>query len=585
MSPLEAIYRPLSDNRTIRLIELLPGVPSDVVRTRLLTVPLQDTPPYFAISYVWGDIDRESVNIECNGHVIGITQNLHWALRRVRLPSTVRMLWADAICINQNDLIERSTQISFMGDIYAGARQVLVCIGEPPTVGDDVAVGMLVQCVASSDVMSKNLTAEENDLLASQFSHWKALASLMSSLWFSRAWVIQEVGMSQQSVVLYGQHDFLYADLIQVASWASQQPSLLQFGIPSLRIHVEWRDWTASGSSDNMMSMASPPKTFYDLVDHASLLSCRDPRDHVYAFLGHPLARRGDGGGLLVKPDYRKQDAEVFLEFMVASLDTVGLRALVTVENTQQTLADDFPSWINRWNIPGTWNKISQLPEQVFMAGGPASLGHRPSISGHRLELFGSDVDAVWRCFHFQSLNFFTVRSQNSSVVDDTGRAFDIYQLAQIILGNDFPCSYGNDRDLRLRAFSVALAAAPPQGSPDGMLFALLCVLGGSSDLTRNYSNEVKEEAAKTYWNRVASLLIGRKFAISERGRYCLVPTLSRPGDRICVVYGLDVPLVMRTAHGRLQLLGEAYVGGIMNGEAIEMVRSGHLTQEHFVVT
>jgi Heterokaryon incompatibility protein (HET) len=68
--------------------------------------------------------------MSCSGMKIQITVNLDAALRRLRLPDQPRLLWVDAICINQGDIIERSRQVRIMRDIYANAKTVVVWLGE-----------------------------------------------------------------------------------------------------------------------------------------------------------------------------------------------------------------------------------------------------------------------------------------------------------------------------------------------------------------------------------------------------------------------------------------------------------------------
>ena len=59
-----------------------------------------------------------------------ITKNLSNALVSLRRPYESRLLWVDALCINQDDVEERSQQVSIMGRIYKEARMVLVYLGE-----------------------------------------------------------------------------------------------------------------------------------------------------------------------------------------------------------------------------------------------------------------------------------------------------------------------------------------------------------------------------------------------------------------------------------------------------------------------
>jgi len=72
----------------------------------------------------------------------------------------------------------------------------------------------------------------------------------------------------------------------------------------------------------------------------------------------------------------------------------------------------------------------------------------------------------------------------------------------------------------------------------------------------------------------------GRQLVISERGWLALVPAGSRRGDQIVIFEGAKVPFVARihdapnlgteTKIKALQIIGEAYVHGIMNGEVVE---------------
>ncbi|KAI3394521.1 hypothetical protein diail_2610 [Diaporthe ilicicola] len=119
-------YAPLdTERRQFRLLKLAPPGDGGITTSfRLETFSLDDAPPYFCLSYVWGDPDR-FLRINCGGRMVPVTQNLFHALRTClsRYPDT--WLWADGICINQEDLAERSSQVLFMGTIYEKAVMVL----------------------------------------------------------------------------------------------------------------------------------------------------------------------------------------------------------------------------------------------------------------------------------------------------------------------------------------------------------------------------------------------------------------------------------------------------------------------------
>ena len=89
---------------------------------------LRKMPYYEAILYVWGSDDRDH-DISCNGQTVKITTNLQEVLRSVRLPTAARTLWADSICINQEDVTEKGQQVSLMGQLFKQTTRVLICVG------------------------------------------------------------------------------------------------------------------------------------------------------------------------------------------------------------------------------------------------------------------------------------------------------------------------------------------------------------------------------------------------------------------------------------------------------------------------
>ncbi|KAM7218996.1 hypothetical protein V8F06_005588 [Rhypophila decipiens] len=630
------IYKPLPSHlgRVIRLIAVslpLPDPPLLSLLTAHLEVhPLDSAPSYNAISYVWGSSDYHrsvlfpggSAAIRCNDALFPVTPNLHWALHRAALFSdNVRAaaratssssstsatkspglflstdskiyLWADGVCINQSDLLERSSQVSFMGDIYARAERI------------------------STQVLNTIPPLA-----------WQALSDILKCPWFQRVWVMQEVGMArEQPVVLYGfpgpstyrdpsvpqmeriapEYEFGYRDLMAVVEWAKRRKELvIRYGIGSLRIHGEWAgSWGHHQRPSAGQPGALPLEegeirmTFYDLIDHACLLSCQDQRDRIYAFLGHPLAPRYPDGSPKIKPDYTKPVNELYLQVSNICLEEiVGLRALITVEHTPQSLQDGFPSWMTRWHITGIWNNISRLPEQIFSAGGLDEPGYKPIIDGNALYLEGVLVDKLWRCFTVYSpLPDSSVAGPSfSDPSSDDGARVDLEQLLMFLTasGNHGipPCACGSDANTRLMAFAMTICAAGSGETDDGAVYleGLLRLVAIDRFLRTNARsglNAASDEAVGgvAFWRELSSACTGRSFAMTERGRYCLVPQIARPGDHICVVRRLDVPVLMRVEATRRALLGEAYVCGLMHEEALGMVQRGELAAEVFAVT
>ncbi|KAG6364128.1 hypothetical protein INS49_005726 [Diaporthe citri] len=381
------IYTPLIEG-DFRLLVLEPGPHKDPnISVRLVQCRPQFAPTYDALSYVWGDQSRRTT-ISLDGKPFDVTTNLAWALRRTRNPHEARLVWADAICINQLDLQERSQQVAIMGSIFSNASRVLVCMGEPPDNRGDEDVSSLMNGFTFLWGRHPDIPAlRQHDPLRTD-ARWRSVAKFMQLPWFRRAWVIQEVGLARDPRVLYGRCEFGYRDMLRVMKWAGCQTWILQFAIPSLLVHREWHDWT----------QPNHPLSFIDLLNHGALLDCSDPRDHVYAFLGHPLARNEDGSPLIF-PDYVKSVEQLYLDVSRILLRRFGLRLLSSVEHRESTIKDEFPSWVVRWNVSVVMNDIARYP-LLYRATPPHwAPDLAKAISGKKLELPGVILDRVSKAY------------------------------------------------------------------------------------------------------------------------------------------------------------------------------------------
>lgn len=127
----------LRSPRCIRLATLLPSANDDKqVEVILSEIELDSSPAsqtsYEALSYVWGSRDG-TLPVLCDSKILLVTSNCLSALQHLRLPDVKRVLWVDAICINQEQnkdgLDERATQVPLMGEIYASAQRTLCWLG------------------------------------------------------------------------------------------------------------------------------------------------------------------------------------------------------------------------------------------------------------------------------------------------------------------------------------------------------------------------------------------------------------------------------------------------------------------------
>lgn len=124
-----------------------PGSGNDEIRCRRVNATWSWRTRYDALSYTWGDESRRGT-ILVDGLPLSITENLHSALVHLRHPRRRRVLWVDALCINQDDAGERDEQVKRMGSIYSRARRVVIWLG-PETKEVEGAIA-LIKAVASA---------------------------------------------------------------------------------------------------------------------------------------------------------------------------------------------------------------------------------------------------------------------------------------------------------------------------------------------------------------------------------------------------------------------------------------------------
>lgn len=123
-------YHPLdSDTSALRLTELLPGHWDDPIRCNLEHTSLDVRPQYEALSYMWGDKSSTTIISLC-GDAVRITKSLELALRYLRRADSSRILWIDALCINQTSITEKNQKVPEMWRVFSHAKKVVSWLGE-----------------------------------------------------------------------------------------------------------------------------------------------------------------------------------------------------------------------------------------------------------------------------------------------------------------------------------------------------------------------------------------------------------------------------------------------------------------------
>ena len=173
-----------SEGEYIRLLCLLPNESeAEPLQCKLHNYSLQKSGPrshrYEALSYVWGN-PRETLPIYVDKDQFLVTVNLHAALSRLRDHSFERIIWVDAICIDQNNPEEQGQQVQLMAKIYSNAYCVIVWLGKK---AEDTDRALENIQLAADKELTKRPKKEINQ---------QAILSLLRQPWFQRIWVREQ---------------------------------------------------------------------------------------------------------------------------------------------------------------------------------------------------------------------------------------------------------------------------------------------------------------------------------------------------------------------------------------------------------
>lgn len=127
----EALYSALPESGMIRLVNILSGGWDEDIICEIVEISLGTIMPYRALSYAWRlDQNEPDATILCNGVDVEISANLFHALRQLRNVQVPVVIWVDFLCMNQQDIVERSLQVAMMREIYEKSREVVIWLGE-----------------------------------------------------------------------------------------------------------------------------------------------------------------------------------------------------------------------------------------------------------------------------------------------------------------------------------------------------------------------------------------------------------------------------------------------------------------------
>jgi hypothetical protein len=555
-------YKGLKDPK-VRLLKLLPGRfgTSIYVLFEVKTLTELSVPRYEALSYAWGSSDNP-VDIyigTSDDYVVSVTQNLAYALQHLRYADRPRTLWIDAICVDQSNLTERSSQVQRMTDIYKLADMVLVWLG-PEGDNSSFALEVLHSLSTKVDIdWIRDDMKPSDDAESNGEAHWSDLSvtlpygaeelipihHLFQRFWFERLWIRQEVRMAKCAVVICGFDTILWQNFRNAVYCLQSKDIALHHLVGTSGQLFFDRCKMIYNLCENLGS-----QSIANLIDDARNCECSDPKDRIYGVLG--MFNGGDRR-LKIIPDYQKSIDQVYQDFFLSFLNTFKYENLLLLPWCEmRDHRSTMPSW-----VPDLSQKRISMPfNDSFASGSSAAeveytgegslkvLGVKVAtiMDAHQIQMYGrtrSDVVAEIRHYGRPVLN------------KNGGELLENYCRT---MGGD----YFRDR------YDPPMSIYPSLNESKEILRRFL----GPQENVDSF--ESLDVAATSYVQSVFNAIQDRSFISTEAGHIGLAPLLAKAGDEVVVIPGCPSPMALRpTTDGKYKVVGECFILGFMNGEAL----------------
>jgi hypothetical protein len=381
----------------IRIVKVRPGFGNDIFcELEKLVLPQHTTDDkggtgkpakanYVALSYMWDYMTpsllpskhwsrkNQEKEIYCNGASLTVKSNLYAALHQLRHETESTILWTDAICINQKDDDEKTSQVRLMRKIYALAEKTVVWLGQETYVSAQgfkairfLADIMRSSCLADStnqeEVPHQSLNLLQSFINPNRYLwHVGAFTLLLRNPYFTRVWIVQEIGLSQNLEFRGGEECVSLSDFALAASAAAfsaigSKNSLNLTNILAVRFLV--RGGPREGLEDPSWLHAEAAGEKLTLVrDILSIISLfrgsqsKMEVDKIFGLLG--LCREMNNAQTFgIEEDYSLSVQEAYTRTAISILEgrrDLDLFAALRLQSYNENIFN-LPSWVPDWS-------------------------------------------------------------------------------------------------------------------------------------------------------------------------------------------------------------------------------------------
>ncbi|KAG8671044.1 hypothetical protein FPOAC2_04360 [Fusarium poae] len=579
------------DGDQFRLVKLQPGQWNDRIVCYLTVHKVAGQLEFEALSYTWGSNGRSEV-ITVNGASVNIGASLETALRYIRLPHKSRVLWIDALCINQKDDIEKGHQVQKMCQVYSSATTVLAWLGPPHSNGERALSDIRYIDDKMSPVLNNNDEAWD-DLQSRPLFHikrlglnleaidWDAIWDLCNRSFWRRMWILQELALSGDTMddtssnrcivgcgsewvsflalsnfyIVFGLLGVRTGDMVE--SMAKPFDLLLTNGNPAFLImnrilmffHTKYKINRGARGLENIMRLSRS-------------LQATDPRDKLYGLLG--IVR-----DYPVEIDYKRDVTEVYKSFVISWIERNGnLNCILG----NRVASNDFkPSWLPELSNPLIDGKVFE--HLIWMSYDKGEYKMSPQISfvrennimkarGILLGRIDRVVGPFWNGtepkIRMDLVGKLNTNTEYNSLLDLIGRLY-----------LSLPENVQDD---------VWRACIMDAHSGDGTDFMtpapdhfrhLWRVFIFDDKIDESFEPHLEQDERRLKYllpfTESLGIFLGtdRCFFVTENLRMGLGPCSVRAGDEAVVLFGSPLPLALRPAEQGYTFVGDAYVQGV----------------------
>ncbi|KAK0643852.1 heterokaryon incompatibility protein-domain-containing protein [Cercophora newfieldiana] len=379
---------------------------------------------YHALSYVWGD-PTPAATITINETPVQIGQSLHDALLAIREQTPHRVIWVDALCINQTDPHEQSQQVQQMDVVYFCAAGVIAWLGpsSPATAAAFKALEEVLKLTGRIGTFrgarKHNSGAKTNrspgscklQLLEGVQNIFRgrgmegvydAVVELSKREYWERVWIIQEMALARDIEFLCGtvkakgvHHALLGVNMASEMALMIQDDSIVPLGdAVTYRLTYAMGRGLPSFFADNERVEQLKKRGLYHLLFYVRGgmgYKATNPRDYVYGLLGLAVDRQA----LRIVPDYTQPVEEVFAHVMRRLLANGFTDALSFAVSSKTILG--LPSWVPDWSSMShvffcTFRTAQAQPQPETP---DIILSPHPSDNSTALSILGSPVGTI----------------------------------------------------------------------------------------------------------------------------------------------------------------------------------------------